>query len=166
MNEYKLSVRRRKRASTRFLQILMGIFGALFLFAGVAFDRGLMLPCFLMAALYFVFEFFAHKTYTYYLYDDQLQIDVIYGGRMQKTLRMIELDNLVVLAPHDDPAVDPYRKGSRNGNLKKYDYTSYDDSIPYYTMIVEENGTKVKYLLDLNDDMIRQIRRRCPQKTV
>ena len=33
--------------------------------------------------------------------------------------------------------------------LKKFDYTSYDDNIPYYTMIVYENKEKIKLLLDL-----------------
>ena len=162
--ELKLSVSRVRKPSTRFLQILMIVFAALFLFAGVAFNRGMMLPCFLMAALYFVFEFFAHKTYTYILSGDTLSVDVVYGGRFQRQLRTIDLSQMIVLAHHDDPAVDRYKRGAAEGRLRKYDYTSYDDSIPYYTMIVNENGEKVKYLLDLNNEMLGHIRLRCPQK--
>ena len=165
-SELKLSTTRRKRASTRFLQILMAVFAALFLFAGVAFNRGMMLPCFLMAALYFVFEFFSHKTYTYILSDDTLSVEVVYGGRFQRQLQTIDLSQLQILAPHDDPAVDRYRRGAAEGHLKKYDYTSYDDSVPYYTMIVDQAGTKEKFLLDLNEAMLGHIRRRCPQKVV
>lgn len=164
--ELKRSTTRVKRASTRFLQILMAVFAAIFLFAGVAFNRGMMLPCFLMAALYFVFEFFAHKTYTYILSEDTLSVEVVYGGRFRRQLGDIDLTQLVVLAPHDDPAVDRYRKGAQEGSIRKYDYTSYDDSVPYYTMIVDNAGTKEKYLLDLNEAMLGHIRRRCPQKVV
>lgn len=162
--ELKLSVSRVRKSSTRFLQILMAVFAALFLFAGVAFNRGMMLPCFMMAALYFVFEFFARKTYTYILSEDILSVEVVYGGRLKRQLKTIDLTQMLVLAPHDDPAVDRYKRGAAEGRLRKYDYTSYNDSIPYYTMIVNEGGEKIKYLLDLNEEMLGHIRRRCPQK--
>ena len=48
--------------------------------------------------------------------------------------------------------------------LKKFDYTSYDDNIPYYTMIVYENKEKIKLLLDLNDSMLEAVKRVYPQK--
>ena len=44
--------------------------------------------------------------------------------------------------------------------MKKVDYTSYRDDIPYWTMIAEEDGKPLKLLLDLNDDAVRMIRRR------
>ncbi len=162
--EYKVGVSRVKRPSTRFLQILMAVMAALFLFAGIAFDRGMMLPCFLMALLYFVFEFFSRKSYTYILSGDEMVIDVVYGGRFRRELHRLDMGDLLILAPHDHPAVDSYRKGASEGHLKKYDYTSYDDSIPYYTMIMSSGGTKVKFLLDLSEEMVGHIRGKCPEK--
>ena len=43
--------------------------------------------------------------------------------------------------------------------MKKYDYTSYADGVPWYTLIAREDGETVKLLLDLNDEAIRAIRR-------
>ena len=48
--------------------------------------------------------------------------------------------------------------------LKKYDYTSYDDDVPYYTMFVKEDGNKIKLLLDLTDEMLHTIKTLHPQK--
>ena len=48
--------------------------------------------------------------------------------------------------------------------LKKYDYTSYNDDIPYYTMIIVEDGRKIKILLDLNSEMLHEMKRMCPDK--
>ena len=48
--------------------------------------------------------------------------------------------------------------------IKKYDYTSYDDDVPYYTMIVTEDGNKIKLLLDLTEEMLHTIKTQHPQK--
>ena len=48
--------------------------------------------------------------------------------------------------------------------MKKYDYTSYEDDIPYYTMITYEDNKKIKLLLDLNNSMLEAIKRVYPQK--
>ena len=48
--------------------------------------------------------------------------------------------------------------------IKKYDYTSYDDDVPYYTMIVTEDGNKIKLLLDLTEEMLHTIKMQHPQK--
>ena len=48
--------------------------------------------------------------------------------------------------------------------MKKFDYTSYDDNIPDYTMIAYEDKEKIKLLLDLNISMLEAIKRVYPQK--
>lgn len=47
-----------------------------------------------------------------------------------------------MIAPNWHEAVAKYRKNGGTEKLKKFDYTSYDDNIPYYTMIVYENKEK------------------------
>ena len=44
------------------------------------------------------------------------------------------------------------------------DYTSYDDNIPYYTMIIKEDGRKIKLLLDLTEDMLHTMKTQHPEK--
>ena len=48
--------------------------------------------------------------------------------------------------------------------LKKYDYTSYEDDVPYYTMIIKEDGQKIKLLLDLTEEMLHTIKTQFPEK--
>ena len=48
--------------------------------------------------------------------------------------------------------------------LKKYDYTSYDEDTPYYTMIIREDGHKIKLLLDLNEELLHAMKTQYPEK--
>ena len=48
--------------------------------------------------------------------------------------------------------------------LPKYDYTSYEEDTPYYTMIIMENRTKIKLLLDLDEEMLQTLKRLYPER--
>ena len=74
-------------------------------------------------------------------------------------LHEIPWTSVKLLCRPDAPEALPYKKGG-SIPIKKVDYTSYKEEIPYYTMIAEEDGKPLKLLLDLNDDAIRLIRRR------
>ena len=88
----------------------------------------------------------------------------IYGKKYRKTAHVLELKNMEVTAPHWHESVAKYKKNGGTEKLKKYDYTSYDDDVPYYTMIVKEDGNKIKLLLDLTDEMLHTIKTLHPQK--
>lgn len=51
-----------------------------------------------------------------------------------------------------------------NGEAEKYDYTSYDEDTPYYTMIIREDGHKIKLLLDLNEELLHAMKTQYPEK--
>ena len=93
-----------------------------------------------------------------------LTIAVIRGKRRRKTAHTLMMQDMEVIAPNWHEAVAKYRKNGGREKLKKFDYTSYDDNIPYYTMIVYENKEKIKLLLDLNDSMLEAVKRVYPQK--
>lgn len=163
MNDRRvLAVHRKRKPSVRPLKALMIVLAVLFLAAGIFVSRGFMLPCFLMAGLYFVFGFLSGRDYEYILDGRTLQIDVIYGGARRVTRQMLNLDDLEIVAPHDSELVSKYRKGGPEGDLPKFDYTSYEDSVPYYTMIIRREGEKIKLLLDLDEDFRNALRRICP----
>ena len=67
-------------------------------------------------------------------------------------------------APHYHEKVAKYKKNSGTEKLKKYDYTSYEDDIPYYTMIVIEDREKKKLLLDLNQELLFALKKQYPSK--
>jgi len=89
---------------------------------------------------------------------------VIRGKRRRKTVHTLDIKDVEVIAPNWHEAVEKYRKDGGTEKLKKFDYTSYDDNIPYYTMIAYEDKEKIKLLLDLNISMLEAIKRVYPQK--
>lgn len=142
----------------------MIVFAVLFVLMGIIFSRGFMLPGFLMVVLYFVYDIFSQKDYEYTLENGVLSIDVIYGRKYRKHRHDLNLKDLEVLAPNWHDAVAKYRIKGGTQRLRKYDYTSYDDDIPYYTMIIKEDGKKIKLLLDLTDEMMQRIKHNYPEK--
>ena len=166
MYDYKIveQVSRKKKSMSGILRKVMILFAVIFVIMGIAISQSFMLAGFLLAALYFVFDIFSQKDYEYTLENDQLSIDVIYGKKYRKTAHVLELKDLEVVAPHWHESVAKYKKNGGTEQLKKFDYTSYDDNIPYYTMITYENDHKIKLLLDLNHSMLEAIKRVYPQK--
>ena len=164
--DYKIvtQVKRKKKRMSGLLKITMIVLTVLFVLMGIVFSRGFMFPGFLMAHLYLVYDVFSKKDYEYTLENGMLSIDVIYGGRYRRNKHELNLQEMEVLAPNWHDAVAKYRIKGGTVRLPKYDYTSYDDDIPYYTMIIMEKRKKIKLLLDLNDEMMQKIRQLCPGK--
>ena len=166
MNDYKITqqVKRKSKPFAKMLSIIMVVLAAALVILAIMSDRGLMFPAFLFAVLYYIFSINADKEYEYTLEDGTLTIDVIRGKRRRKTAHTLALKDIEVIAPNWHDAVAKYRRDGGTEKLKKYDYTSYEDDIPYYTMITYESNEKIKLLLDLNHEMLEAIKRIFPQK--
>lgn len=166
MNDYKITqqVKRKRKRFAKPLSVSMVVLAVVLVLMAIIFDRGLMLPAFLFAVLYYVFSYNVDRDYEYTMENGVLTIDVIRGKRRRKTAHTLAMQDVEVVAPNWHEAVAKYRKNGGTEKLKKYDYTSYDDNIPYYTMIVYENKEKIKVLLDLNSSMLESIKRVYPQK--
>lgn len=162
-NRIITEVHRDKRASAKVLEAVMIMLAVLMLLAGIVLSRGFFLPCFLMAGLYFLYDRNAVKDYEYIYEDKMLTIDVIKGRVSRSTVQEISMEDVEIVADHASDAVARYRKGAAEGNLRKYDYTSYNDTIPYYTMIANVEGRKVKLLLDLDSAMLTEMKRQYPR---
>ena len=106
----------------------------------------------------------SRKEYEYILDGKTLTIDVIYGKRYRKTAHIIDMTEMEVTAPNRHEAVAKYRKDGGGVRLPKFDYTSYEDDIPYYTMIVIEDREKKKLLLDLNQELLFALKKQYPSK--
>mgnify|MGYP006955537462 FL=1 len=166
MYNYKIveQVSRKKKSMSGILRKVMVIFAVFFVVLGITISQSFMLAGFLLAGLYFVYDVFSRKDYEYTLENDVLTIDVIYGKKYRKTAHVLELRNMEVTAPHWHESVARYKKNGGTEKIKKYDYTSYDDDVPYYTMIVTEDRNKIKLLLDLTEEMLHTIKMQHPQK--
>lgn len=157
-------VKRKQKKMTGVLRKLMVVFGVFFVLLGIMISQAFMLAGFLLVALYFVFDVLSRKEYEYILDGKTLTIDVIYGKRYRKTAHIIDMTEMEVTAPNRHEAVTKYRKDGGGVRLPKFDYTSYEDDIPYYTMIVIEDREKKKLLLDLNQELLFALKKQYPSK--
>ena len=166
MYDYKLveQVTRKKKKLSGVLKKTMVFFAVVFVLMGITISQAFMLAGFCLAGLYFIYGTFCQRDYEYTLENDTLSIDVIYGKKYRKTAHVLELKNMEVTAPHWHESVAKYKKNGGTEQLKKFDYTSYDDNIPYYTMIIKEDGRKIKLLLDLTEEMIHTMKAQHPEK--
>ena len=149
MYDYRIveQVSRKKKHMSGALRKVMVIFAVLFVLMGITISQAFMLPGFLLALLYFVYDIFSQRDYEYTMENGQLTIDVIYGKKYRKTAHVLNLE-----------------ENSGTEKLKKYDYTSYEDDVPYYTMIIREDGRKIKLLLDLTEEMLHTMKTQFPEK--
>ncbi|MGN1166909.1 MAG: hypothetical protein ACI4S2_10850 [Lachnospiraceae bacterium] len=166
MYNYKIveQVTRKPKKLTRFLKVIIVVFAVFFIMLGITISQGFMLPGFLMVLLYFVYSVFSQKEYEYTLEDNNFTIDVIMGKRYRRTAHELNLKDLEVVAPNMHSAVAKYRKNGGSIKLKKFDYTSYEEDTPYYTMIIMEEREKIKLLLDLSENMLQIMKSKYPEK--
>lgn len=154
-----ISVSRTIRPREVLLRRLMAVLAAVFLAQGILFSTGFMLPCFLMTLCYFWFSHASRREYEYTLEDGLLRIERV-SDRGRRVLHEIPFSEIRLLCRPDAPEAAPYRKGG-SVRIRKVDYTSYREDVPYYTMIAAENGQPLKLLLDLTEEGIRVLRREC-----
>ena len=166
MYDYRIveQVTRKKKAMSGVLRKVMVFFAVIFILMGIMISQAFMLAGFLLLALYFLYDIFSQRDYEYTMENSQLEIDVIYGKKYRKTAHILELSNLETVAPHWHESVARYKKNGGTQKLKKYDYTSYDEDTPYYTMIIREDGHKIKLLLDLNEELLHAMKTQYPEK--
>lgn len=158
------SVAKKKKPLAKFYSRLILILCIIFIVCGIIFTTGMFLPAFCLALFYFYYTLQIERDYEYHLEDGVLTIDVIKGKRIRRQVHELNMKDLVVLAPNWHDAVKEYRRDGGSQKLKKYDYTSYDDDIPYQTMIIYEDKKKIKILLDLDEEWMRTIKMMDPTK--
>ena len=166
MYDYRIveQVTRKKKAMSGVLRKVMVFFAVIFILMGIMISQAFMLAGFLLLALYFLYDIFSQRDYEYTMENGELTIDVIYGNKYRRTAHELDLRQLEVVAPHWHQAVEKYKKNGGTEHLKKFDYTSYEDDTPYYTMIIKEDGHKIKLLLDLTEEMLHTMKTKYPQK--
>lgn len=157
-------VKRKEKAMTGILKKAMILFAVLFVVMGITISQGFMLPGFLVTGLYFIYDVLSQREYEYVLEGSRLEISVIYGGRYRKEAHMLDLKDVEAVAPSRHEKVAAYLKDGGSIRIPKYDYTSYEENVPYYTMIVMEDKQKIKILMDLNEEMLGYMKSKYPDK--
>lgn len=157
-------VSRKQKRSAKVFNILLLTMSVLFILMGIVFDRGMLFLSMLAVIMYWLNSFQSLRDYEYHMEDGILTVDVIQGKRRRKRTQELELKNLEVIAPNWHEAVAKYRKNGGTEHLKKYDYTSYEDEIPYYTMIIHDGKRKIKLLMDFDEEWLLKIKQWYPDK--
>ncbi len=163
-NKIVEQVIRAPRPLTRVLRAGMAVFAVLFLLSGIVVSRGFMLTGFLFTVLYYIYGIYSQKEYEYTLENHTLAIDIIWGKRYRRPAHVLDMETMETVAPNWHDAVAQYRKRGGSIKLSKYDYTSYEENTPYYTMIATENHKKIKLLLDLSDPMLQAMKQSYPDR--
>lgn len=166
MYDYRIveQVSRKKKRMSGVLRKVIVFWAVVFVLMGITIAQAFMLAGFLLTGLYFVYDIFSQRDYEYTMEGNHLSIAVIYGKKYRKTAHELDLREMEVTAPHWHEAVAKYKKGTGSEQLKKYDYTSYEEDTPYYTMIIKEDDRKIKLLLDLTETMMQTLKTNYPQK--
>ena len=135
MNEtVVISVSRKGRPSETLLRRLMAALGVLFLLLGITASTGFMLPCALTVMCYYWYRHVSKREYE------------------------IPANEIILVCEPDAPEAQPYKKHG-TVPVKKEDYTSYREGVPWYTVIVRDQPKTLKLLLDLTPEAIRLLRR-------
>ena len=153
-----IAVNRKTRPSEKLLRRLMAVLGVVFLLQAIMFSTGFMLPCFLTVLCYFWYSHASIREYEYTLDEGIMRIERV-SDRGRRLLYEIPFDQIQLVCAPDAPEAQPYKKGG-SVRVKKEDYTSYREGVPYYTVIVKDEPVPLKLLMDLTPEAIRVIRRR------
>ncbi len=158
------TVNRRPKRFSKMLRALMLVFCVIFVAFGILFDSGFFFPAILLALLYFLYTASNNTGYEYTFYNDYFSVGVIRGRRRRRSEMVLYYDDMETVAPPNHETVLKYKKKGGTERIKKYDFTSYEDEIPYYTMIVKKGNRKIKVLLDLDEEILHFLKIRYPQK--
>lgn len=109
-----------------------------------------------IADYYFFPRFNVEYEYTYV--NGEIDVAAIYSKQSRKNLARIDLENVECVAPFGSHQLDSYGE-----TFKLVDYSSgYPEDRPY---VIVKGGTESrKFLLNLNDAMVEDLRWRLPGK--
>lgn len=97
--------------------------------------------------------------YEYAYVNGELDVDAVYARSSRKHLASYDLRNVECIAPVNSHELDSY-----DASWKTVDYTSLDPSAKVYAAVLSSNGTRMKVLLELNEEMLSDLKMRNPRK--
>lgn len=160
MNQYvevlvKQNVKKEKKKRMIITIVLMAIF--LILGMGTAFSLFFLLS--LASAILFWFAGVKYELeYEYYYIDGELTISKIINQARRKNIMVLNEGEIKLVAPKDSDEASEYR------GLKAMDCSAKNAGQPPYMLICEHKGSLKKVLLQMNDELYKEMRRKMPYK--
>lgn len=132
--------------------------GVVCLAGGLVMNVLLLLPAIAGGIGGYIFMGKIHMEYEYAYTSGQIDIDVIYNKTKRKRLAEYDSEQLLCLAPKGSTALDNYPK-----DMPVEDYTSKDETKPYYVAIYKDDKGQVALHLELPEDIVNNMRMKKPR---
>lgn len=155
----ELLVPRKTRPQDILIRCLLIAATAVLAFAALFINPLLLVPLVAAAAAdYFLLPRLSVE-YEYAYVNGELDVDAVYARSSRKHLASYDLRNVECIAPVRSHELDSY-----DASWKTVNYTSLDPSAKVYAAVLSHNGTRQKILLELNEEMLSDLKLRNPRK--
>lgn len=150
---------KRKTTSKSIIAKVALIFATIIVFAlSLIIPFGLVLGILMVLLDVYLFKMFDLEfEYTYIR--GELSIDKIMGKERRKKAASFDLSKLEIVAPTDSYLLDSYK----NCN-KVYDFTSLEEGVKVYALILHGNGGYEKVLFEPNSEILSAMKDAHPRK--
>lgn len=99
--------------------------------------------------------------YEYLYLDKTFSVDKIRNQTSRKKMAEYKIEDMEVLAPATSHHLDAY---NNRGDIKTIDYSSGQKEEPAYIMVIKHGNTVKKLIIEMNDELYKQIRMNSPRK--
>ena len=157
----ELLIKQRENRKDKMLGTAMVVAAVLSLVSGLILHPLFLLGAVAFGILSYVVYFRKMKVeYEYTYMDKELRIDRIYNESKRKSVVVLDLNKMEILAKENSYHLDGYK----NRTVKEWDFsTGLEDDDDLATYIMYYAGSD-KYYLSLNEDFMKTIRQTMPHK--
>ncbi len=157
----ELLIKQRENKKDKMLGTAMVVAAVLSLISGLILHPLFLLGAVVFGILSYVVYFRKMRVeYEYTYMDKELRIDRIYNESKRKSVVVLDLNKMEILAKENSYHLDSYK----NRTVKEWDYsTGLEDNEELATYVLYYAGSD-KYYLSLNDDFMKTIRQTMPHK--
>lgn len=96
--------------------------------------------------------------FEYSMLNSELNIDMILNKAKRKHMCSFNIKDVKLLSYKDSPELKKY------SGTKQYNYSSNDENITTYILIVTQNNTTTAYMLDLDEELLNLIKAYIPRQ--
>lgn len=161
MNFYTESIIKKKSIpGAKVIKYLFAVLAGFCLFLSVAISLLFLIGVAVFGFIYYVCAQYLEIEYEYIHTNEILDIDMVMQKNGRKSLLSIDLNNVIVLAPLNSPALQPYR------DMPGRDFSGGISRENLYVMVCTVDNEKNKLLLQLEPKMLKSLKGFMPSKVM
>lgn len=144
---------RKNNPLLKVLQITAGVLAIVCLLLGFLLLPQAFIAAAIFAVLYWLIGQNTNLEFQYFHMDDEMDIDKVIGNSKRKHIATVKMGQVILLAPLGTPELSHY------DSLPTLDVSSKDPDSKPYVMICPVNGQKKRVLLQMNDALLKSLKR-------